>query len=948
MAGESYIIKVRQHGAREVKRSLDDIGASAKQTTSTLEGMRKGLNLLLGLYGLTALQQYADEYQNLDAKLKIATHSTEELARAEDQLFRIANRTYSSFSSTVDLYARFERSTRSLKISQDNLLQITETVNKAIALSGASTQAANAAILQLGQGMAAGTLRGDELNSVLEQAPRLAEAIASGMGVAVGNLKRLGEQGLITTEEVLNALASQGAAIDKEFLNVNLTIGKAMEVLNNQILRAIGQLDSKLGISSTIAKSIVTLSQNLDQVAGAALGAAAGLAVMYAPALLKGLVTVTRLVKGLTLAMVSNPLGAMAVAAATLIGYLTIMGDQIKPLSDSFATVADFATAGFDMASESLSGLYSLIEDDVNSALSTMRTTADELFTKMGPLIDQAMSIGYEAINKVIGAFVIARKVGAQLFELVLQGASGLWEGLTAFYDFSVGLAKSMFQTVGGIANTVSKNTGITLESLAQGFKQVLNIAIGVFTLIPRLAFTMAKNVAKNFEALFADITNMGSATMEALKVAFSGGDFTEAFNKIRAQSNGAIGGMGDDISSVLKDTFNQDYVGDLIAKTVELKEQFMDTFGDDLAQDYLSDAQQSLSEFYKEFKTRAEDAATARLAAEQEVTKEYEKQNKIVGGGDAFSSDQIDKFTKKLNAMRETLNGLDPTWERSTEIINIWRDTALNAVDKNWERYEEYANMVEEVTREKINKAYWEHMDQSEAAFDGMISAAHKMQKEYDNSAELMKKGMGTVIDGLTNQFMRFAMTGKFSFKELAAGVAASIAEMMMRMLVMRAVLAALNVIPGFAAAMAGADVAGQAATAGGAAANFATSTAVLQQGMGQAQAANSKMYAKGGAFSRGVEMFANGGAFTNSVVSRPTNFAMAGGLGMMGEAGPEAIMPLSRGSDGKLGVQASGAASPEVNVYFVQSADEAAELMAQNPKAINKLVRAIDEAKG
>ncbi|WP_217878203.1 hypothetical protein, partial [Vibrio alginolyticus] len=85
-----------------------------------------------------------------------------------------------------------------------------------------------------------------------------------------------------------------------------------------------------------------------------------------------------------------------------------------------------------------------------------------------------------------------------------------------------------------------------------------------------------------------------------------------------------------------------------------------------------------------------------------------------------------------------------------------------------------------------------------------------------------------------------------------------------------------------------------------------------------------------------------------TNSVVSRPTNFAMAGGLGMMGEAGPEAIMPLSRGSDGKLGVQASGAASPEVNVYFVQSADEAAELMAQNPKAINKLVRAIDEAKG
>ncbi|AVI05138.1 minor tail protein [Vibrio phage VP06] len=948
MAGESYLIRVRQTGAREVKRSLDDIGASAKRTTGTLEGLRKGLNLLLGLYGLAALQQYADEYQNLDAKLKIATQSTEELARAEDQLFRIANRTYSSFSSTVDLYARFERSTRSLGISQDNLLQITETVNKAIALSGASTQAANAAILQLGQGMAAGTLRGDELNSVLEQAPRLAEAIASGMGVAVGNLKRLGEQGLITTEQVLNALASQGAAIDEEFLNVNLTIGKAMEVLNNQILRAIGQLDSKLGISSTIAKSLVTLSQNLDQVAGAALGAAAGLAVMYAPALLKGLATVTRLVKGLTLAMVSNPFGAIAVAAATLIGYLTVMGDQIKPLSDSFATVADFATAGFDMASESLSGLYSLIENDVNSALDTMRTTADELFTKMGPLIDQAMSLAYDGVNKVIGVFVIARKVGSKLFDMVLKGATSLWEGLKSFGEFSVTLSKSMFQTVGGIANQVSKSTGITLETLASGFKRILNVAIGVFTLVPRLALTMAKNVASSFEALFADISNMGAASMEALKVAFSGGDFTEAFNKIRQQSNGALDGMGDDISGVLKDTFNQDYVGDLIAKTVELKDQFMETFGDDLAQDYLSDAQVSLSNFYKEFKSRAEDAATARLAAEQEVTKEYEKQDKIIKGGDRFSSDQLDEFTKKLNSMRETLNGLDPTWERSTEIIGVWRDTALNAVDKNWERYGEYADMVDEVTREKINKAYWDHMDQSESAFDGMISAAHKMQEEYDNAAALMKKGMGTVIDGLTNQFMQFAMTGKFSFKELAAGVAASIAQMMMRMLVMRAVLAALNVIPGFSAAMAGADTAGQAATAAGATANFATSTGVLQQGLGQAQAAGSQMYAKGGVFSGGVEMFAKGGAFTNSVVSRPTNFAMAGGLGMMGEAGPEAIMPLTRGSDGKLGVEASGGASPEVNVYFVQSADEAAEMMAQNPKAINKLVRAIDEAKG
>jgi len=72
----------------------------------------------------------------------------------------------------------------------------------------------------------------------------------------------------------------------------------------------------------------------------------------------------------------------------------------------------------------------------------------------------------------------------------------------------------------------------------------------------------------------------------------------------------------------------------------------------------------------------------------------------------------------------------------------------------------------------------------------------------------------------------------------------------------------------------------------------------------------------AKGGAYDAGLEMFAKGGMFTNSIVSQPTLFKFAQGTGMMGEAGPEAIMPLKRDSNGNLGVRSNSQGNVDVVV--------------------------------
>ncbi|WP_259677382.1 tape measure protein, partial [Xanthomonas vasicola] len=102
------------------------------------------------------------------------------------------------------------------------------------------------------------------MNSVLEQAPGLAQAVANGLGVAVGDLRKLGEQGKLTSKQVFEAILSQTRAIDDQFARAQTTIAGAFQVLENSATRAIGSLDSTLGVSKAFTEAMVSLSKSLD------------------------------------------------------------------------------------------------------------------------------------------------------------------------------------------------------------------------------------------------------------------------------------------------------------------------------------------------------------------------------------------------------------------------------------------------------------------------------------------------------------------------------------------------------------------------------------------------------------------------------------------------------------------------------------------------------------
>jgi tape measure domain-containing protein len=255
-------------GNASVGNPLKNVEGGAQQAFSAIGRLTAAFATMATVFKAI---QIADEFDTLNARLRIATSSTEEYVRAQQALFELSQRTRTSLTETVDLYSKIAGSIKEAKVGQETLLQVVETVNQAVQLSGATTQAAQGALTQLGQGLASGTLRGEELNSILEQTPVLADAIAKGMGITRGELRKYGEEGKITAQQVIGALQNQREEIEQQFKTLPLTVGQSVTLLQNSLTRMIGVINNTSGATGGIASVIGDLADYLasDEVIGA-------------------------------------------------------------------------------------------------------------------------------------------------------------------------------------------------------------------------------------------------------------------------------------------------------------------------------------------------------------------------------------------------------------------------------------------------------------------------------------------------------------------------------------------------------------------------------------------------------------------------------------------------------------------------------------------------------
>jgi tape measure domain-containing protein len=260
--------------SRELKALRADINKTNKELTSSVSNLSSSMSSLAKNIALTltggvlaaGFIKATSSFNELGNRIALVTGRTDDLILTQERLIQISTKTFTSVDTATETFNRFGMALRNANVETEVLLEVTDNVQKALAISGGSAESASAAIFQLGQGLSAGALRGQELNSVLEQAPRIATAVTDELGVTIGELRAIAEEGGLTTEVILSALRNQGEAINAEFNNINPTITKASIVFGNAVTNYVGQIDRGLGLSGSIAKRLLSFSESLNKI----------------------------------------------------------------------------------------------------------------------------------------------------------------------------------------------------------------------------------------------------------------------------------------------------------------------------------------------------------------------------------------------------------------------------------------------------------------------------------------------------------------------------------------------------------------------------------------------------------------------------------------------------------------------------------------------------------
>ncbi|MDN7584201.1 phage tail tape measure protein [Burkholderia orbicola] len=279
-----YFNAVRD-GGRVADAAFASNASSVQVTVRAIEAARGSLTAYAqaaaAAFGVHQLIEYADEWTNLGNRLKIVTRDQIDFAVAQNDVLRIAQATRQPLDATAELYQRIANNTSHLGLSIKQVGPLVETISKAVALSGVSADTARLGIVQLGQAFASGQLRGQDLKSVLEELPGVADAIARGMGKGTSELKALAEDGKLTVENLIDALKNAGSSTDALFGKVDMTVGQAMTRLQTEIIAYVGHANEATGASAKLAQSVVYVADHLDEIVAISASLAAGRLGVY-------------------------------------------------------------------------------------------------------------------------------------------------------------------------------------------------------------------------------------------------------------------------------------------------------------------------------------------------------------------------------------------------------------------------------------------------------------------------------------------------------------------------------------------------------------------------------------------------------------------------------------------------------------------------------------------
>lgn len=580
----------------DAKKAGDDVDGLKRKTDGlkTAFGTLKGVMFTaLAVAGVGGVIATADDMQTLTSQIKIATTSTKDYAHAMSEIERIAMGNMVSLDSVGQLYASNERSLKQLGKSQDEVIKFTENITTAMRVSGGSAESQAAALTQLGQAMASGVLRGDEFNSVAEQAPVIMELMADSLGVTTGKLRDMAKEGKLTSKVVYDAIAGASASdkLAEKSKKMSTTISGAMQNIQTQWRLGVDAImNGEGGLSSVLADGINSI----------ALGASSF--VDSLPAINQAITDTIAKAKEMGTAFLESDFGQSAIQTAkdafeqlksAMQGVADIAGD-VKVFFEKNPELAIALASGVGAAAGAFllfkgvlivwAGVYvyrnwDTIKQKANDAWQSIKETWQGVGEWFGELWDKVKQTFFnwlsqmpkpvqEMVANIGEIFSTIVDVAGAVWDGIANIAKSVWHAITEFVSYAidkikpviksvleffknawdglVSIAKTVWQAVASVVSHVFDKISGIIGTQFEAMKAIFMAGVTIFASIFNAGFEMVKTI---FSTAFKVIKAVLTGDMQGVKDAIKDG-----FQKVLDISKKLVGNIVDALKKLGKD----------------------------------------------------------------------------------------------------------------------------------------------------------------------------------------------------------------------------------------------------------------------------------------------------------------------------------------------------------------------------------------------------------
>lgn len=415
-------------GGRKLRKDLDDL-------STTIDGLRTRFTGLLGALGaavsIRGAVQLAETYKEVNARLRIAAESSDDFVTSQKEAVKTALETGQAYEAVAGLYTKLRINAG---LAAEESARLTNIISKATQLDGGGA-GADAAVFQLQQGLAAGALRGEELNSVLEQTPSLAKAIADGLDMDVGQLRKFAEQGKLSAGVVRDALFKMSGDIEKNFSKLPLTSERAFQNIRTRAILVLGRLDERLGITDSFARILQAIADNMQTVVGLVSGGLMALALAFLGSSKAALTLSTSLAAVLVgLKAILSPIGLVAIALGASTAFVVANIDKTVDFAGKTTTVGAVVSATWRAIKDAVADALRVISQavglsgqDLASAFTAVSNLAKRLFLGLIELINTLVSGVFSGFRLITRSALLASSSIVQQFRLAFTNLRALF-----------------------------------------------------------------------------------------------------------------------------------------------------------------------------------------------------------------------------------------------------------------------------------------------------------------------------------------------------------------------------------------------------------------------------------------------------------------------------------------------------------------------------------------